>query len=92
VLCYLYLVDSICSTAVYYDGVNRRLIVDVPRYITLIKMTSKNKSNSRNDPMESLDESGGEDEGNNNLQKLIFEDKYLTKYQDDKGVRKWRYG
>jgi hypothetical protein len=26
------------------------------------------------------------------LQKSIFKDKYLTKFQDDKGVRKWRCG
>jgi hypothetical protein len=71
---------------------NRRLIVDIPQYITIIKMTSKNKSNNRDDLMDSLDESGGEDEGNNNLQKLIFEDNYLSKFQDDKGVRKWRCG
>jgi hypothetical protein len=58
VLCNLYLVDIICNTAVYYDGINRRLIADVPRYIIIIKMTSKNKSNSRDDLMNSLDESG----------------------------------
>jgi hypothetical protein len=47
----------------------RRLIVAVPRYVTIIKMTSNNKSKSRDDLMDSLDESGGDDEDNNNLQK-----------------------
>jgi hypothetical protein len=42
--------------------------------------------------MDSLDESGGEDEANNDLQKSIFKDKYLSKFQDDKDVRKWRCG
>jgi hypothetical protein len=56
VLCYLYLVDSICNTAVCYDGMKRRLIVDIPQYNTIIKMTSKNKGNSKDDLMDSLDE------------------------------------
>jgi hypothetical protein len=60
---------QISNTAVYYDGMYHRLIVAVPRYVTIIKMTSNNKSNSRDDLMDSSDESGGEDEDNNNLQK-----------------------
>jgi hypothetical protein len=42
--------------------------------------------------MDSLDESGGDNDGKNNLQKSIFEDKYLSIFQDGKGVSKWRCG
>jgi hypothetical protein len=75
----------------YYAGVKHRLIVPVSKYITIIKMASNNKSNNRDDLMDSSDDSSGED-GINNLQKSIFKDKYLSILQDDKGVKKWRCG